>query len=155
MYTVLLHLDTHARKLPEQQSPSDENAVTTVAQSPAFLPTIIQGIIMANAAQTSTAHHSFALLHYWIEYVISFLPLLHGSLPNVITAIITQFCDITRENAVAGIDSLRSQAIQESLDGMRRILNFCIAMAPKKQYVIAICFDFLADWIQRLMTAYH
>uniref|UniRef100_A0A7S1KMI6 Dopey N-terminal domain-containing protein n=1 Tax=Percolomonas cosmopolitus TaxID=63605 RepID=A0A7S1KMI6_9EUKA len=108
---------------------SQESPVIHVVHSTHFLPTLLQGIQVANQAQTSESFHSYSLLTYWVDHIISFLPYLHTALPSVITAIVPSLCDIIKENAVAGIDSLRSQAILVSLRGLNKLLKYCVLNA--------------------------
>lgn len=155
LYTILYHLDQKSRinirQAMRQTSGSTEEALNTdtgtegnptsqrnapsilnrapilkVVHSTSFLPTLLQGVQMANHSQTSSRYHSFSLLHYWVDHIISFLPFMHTALPNVVSAIVPHFCDIARENAISGLDSLRSQTVQVILDGLRHILQLCV-----------------------------
>lgn len=104
LYTILSHLDSKKDK--------------TCISSPLFLPMLSQGLIEASKRKL--------LLNYWIDHIISFLPFLSTQLPKAVEMIIPQFCSIIKENALSGIDSLKSQMIKITLEGLRKILSFCV-----------------------------
>lgn len=121
-------LDSISQNLDSSQAP-----IIHVVHSTHFLPTLLQGIQVANQAQTSQSLHSLSLLTYWVNHIIYTLPFLHTSLPSVVTAIVPTLCDIIKENAIAGVDSIRSQGILVSLHGISMLTQFCIIHSEQEK----------------------
>jgi len=100
--------------------------IHVLVKSSTFLTTLLQGVEYSSKIEVSDSFHSYSLLSYWVDYIISFLTHLGGSLPQVVSAIVPSFCSIIRNNAVSGMDSFRSQAIKTLLVGLKKILDYCI-----------------------------
>jgi len=135
LHTLLAHLHAHSSTngstTVNYQSrsllmDSTSTPIVVLVHSPNFLPTLLQGILVANESQINPAFYSYSLLNYWVDYVSSFLPFLETALPFVVTSVVPHFCNIIRDNAQSGIDSLRSQAIQKLLEGLKKILTYCV-----------------------------
>jgi hypothetical protein len=124
LHTLLSHL--HSCSASTVPLDSAASPVVILVHSPNFLPTLSQGVLVANDAQVNSSYYSYSLLNYWVDYISSFLPFLETALPFVITTLVPHFCNIIRDNATHGIDSLRSQAIQKLLEGLKKMLSYCV-----------------------------
>ncbi|KAG2379235.1 hypothetical protein C9374_007374 [Naegleria lovaniensis] len=168
---IMEHLDSHTVKssavTPSQQSgaisqsASEESSpIYSLINSPTFLKTIIQGLVSSSRTEAVSTFHSFSLLSYWIDSIILFLPYLHFTLPKLVAFIAPSFCQIITDNALQGIDSIRSQVINSLLTGLRKMLEYCVLReAPKltthndeNTSGIVIPFKLFTDFVKDVFT---
>nr|CAG4708839.1 unnamed protein product [Naegleria fowleri] len=137
---IMEHLDSHTVKpmstttltssqqagTTSQVASEESSPIYTLINSPTFLKTIIQGLVSSSRIEVLSTFHSFSLLSYWIDSIILFLPYLHFTLPKLVAFIAPSFCQIITDNALQGIDSIRSQVINSLLTGLRKMLEYCV-----------------------------